>query len=289
MWFALALFSAVLLSFRRVGEKQLSSKLNHFTLGWLIQLLSLPFMVLALIVAGRWLNPLQLSANFWLPLVIIWLVIYPLNTIGYFKALKSGQLSKVLPVHSLIPAMSLLLAWVVLGEVPSLLGILGVALIVLGVYVVNMKGAKLHNPFKPFVEDKASLFMLLSAVSIAAGGVLDKIAVKASEPLYYNVFNTVGAVIILYILARALSGRESVGIKKNMKSLLTVGTLQGVAYTAYLVAISIGPVAYVVSIRSGNVLIGSLLGALFLKEALTRSKAVAFGLILAGFVMLAFS
>lgn len=289
MWFALALFSAILLSFRRVGEKGLSTKLNHFTIGWVVQLLSLPFMLIALVVAGSWLNPLELGSNFWLPLIVIWLVIYPLNTIGYFKALKSGQLSKVLPVHSLIPAMSLLLAWAVLGEVPSVIGILGVFLIVLGVYVVNMAKGKLHNPFRPFIEDKSTLFMLLSAISIAVGGILDKVAVRASEPLYYNVFNTIGAVLVLFVLARLLGGREKAPIRKNMKSLLTVGTLQGVAYTAYLVAISIGPVAYVVSIRSGNVLIGSLLGALLLKEAITKEKIWAFILILAGFVLLAFS
>lgn len=31
---------------------------------------------------------------------------------------------------------------------------------------------------------------------------LDKVAVNASEPLFYNVVNTVGAVIVLFVIAK---------------------------------------------------------------------------------------
>ena len=287
MWFFLALFSATLLSFRRVGEKQLSTKLNHFTIGWLVQLLSLPFMVVALLGAGTLLNPFELGLAFWLPLLIIWLVIYPLHTIGYFKAFRHGQLSNVLPIHSLIPAMSLLLAWVVAGEKPSVIGTLAVLAIVAGVYVMNLKGRRLHNPFKPFLEDTSTLYMLLSSVALALGGVLDKVAVKASEPLFYNVVNTIGAVGVLYVAARLLRVRECGAVRQNLSALVTVGTLQGFAYTAYLVALSLGPVAYVVSIRSGNVLIGTLIGVWFLREEFTRAKTLGFAFILVGFALLA--
>ncbi|HSX36427.1 MAG TPA: EamA family transporter [Patescibacteria group bacterium] len=287
MWFLLALVSATLLSFRRVGEKNLSSELNHFTIGWLIQLLSLPFMVVALLFAGHLLNPFSLGIRFWLPLVIIWLVIYPLNTLGYFKALKHGQLSSVLPVHSLIPAMSLLMAWAFVDQTPSLFGTLGVISIVFGVYAINLKGAKLHNPLIPFMEDRSTLYMLLSAVAIALGGVLDKVAITASEPLFYNVVNTVGAVVVLFVIAKLLKVKELGAIRKNLSMLATVGTLQSFAYTTYLVALSLGPVAYVVSIRSGNVLIGVLIGVCFLKEKFTRAKALAFGFIVLGFMLLA--
>src|SRR3989344_83770 len=286
MWLPLAWASAILLSFRRVGEKELSSKLNHFTIGWLVQLLSLPVMLIIWLVAGKMFNPFSLSAHFWIPLLIIWLVIYPLNTLGYFKAVKGGHLSNVLPVHSLIPVMSLLLAWLIIGEKPSMLGVFGVLAIVLGVYTLNITGAKLHNPIKPFLEDKATLYMLLSAVSIAVGSVLDKVAIKASESLYYNVVNTIGAVFVLFIIAKLLKSDNNAGIKSNFPKLAGVGTLQGFAYTAYIVALSVGPVAYVVSIRSANVLIGSLIGIWFLKEAFTKTKFVAFGLILFGFVLL---
>jgi drug/metabolite transporter (DMT)-like permease len=181
----------------------------------------------------------------------------------------------------------LLLAWAIAGERPSLLGTLGVLTIVFGVYAMNLKGTRLHNPLTPFREDKSALYMLISAVAIALGGVLDKVAVSASEPLFYNVVNTMGAVAVLFVIAKLLKVKEHGAIKKNLSALTTVGTLQGFAYTAYLVALSLGPVAYVVSIRSGNVLVGAMIGAWFLKEKFTRTKMLAFGFIVVGFIILA--
>jgi hypothetical protein len=47
MWFLYALASALFAAVRRTSEKQLSHKLNHFTIGWTVQLAAL-----LLIIAG---------------------------------------------------------------------------------------------------------------------------------------------------------------------------------------------------------------------------------------------
>src|ERR1700744_1706839 len=109
MWFLYALASALFASVRRASEKQLSHKLNHFTLGWTIQMAALPILLGGLLVFGPIFNPFKLGMNFWLPTILIWVGFYPLNQFLYINAFKHGELSKILPLSSLGPVLSLLL------------------------------------------------------------------------------------------------------------------------------------------------------------------------------------
>src|SRR5438477_11265923 len=101
MWYIFALLSALYASIRKTNEKQLSHKLNHFTIGWTLQLLSLPILLVVLLTVGKIFNPFTLGPKFWLPTIAIWIGFYPLNTFLYVNAIKNGELSKILPLQSL--------------------------------------------------------------------------------------------------------------------------------------------------------------------------------------------
>lgn len=286
MWFFLALLSAVLGGVRRSSEKRLLSNVNHFTLGWAVQAFSLPICLAMLLISGSLLNPLHLGLGFWLPLLFVVTVFYPVNTWLFYKALKEGELSKVLPIQSLMPVFSLILAWLLVDEVPTTVAVYGILLICAGLYILNMKGKKLHNPLQPFREDKSTLYMLGSTLAVALVAPLDKIAINASNPLFYTAISTAGAAGILYVIARYFK-QGSFGLKKNWRSLTGIGLLQGSAYATFIVALSLGPVAYVNATKSSGVLFGALAGTLFLKESFTRTKLIAFILIAVGLGVLA--
>lgn len=287
MWILWALLSALFAATRRTQEKQLTHHLNHFTIAFVAQLLSLPVILLALIFHGGFINPLHLGLYFWLPLTIVSIGFYPLNAFLYLQAVKHSELSKVLPIQSLWPVFSLAPAWLTLGEVPSVISTIGIFLTVLGVYVLGMKSNILHHPLQPFREEQGSRYMLFAVMLVTMAGVLDKVAINASNAVYYSFASTVGAVVVLFATLCIYKINEFSEVKKNLKSLGVIGTLQGSSYTTYLVALSAGPLAYVAAIRSSNVLIGSLLGIVVLKEKLTVYKVVSFALILVGGALLA--
>lgn len=290
MWFLYALASAVFASVRRTCEKQLSHKLNHFTIGWTVQLLALPVLFASLLITGPIFNPFKLGINFWLPTLLIWIGFYPINTFLYINAFKHGELSKILPLSSLGPVVSLLLGLLFLGQVPSLMATIGVLIIAVGIYVLNLKGRYLHNPFKIFTADKANLYTFLGLLMVAAAGVLDKKAIDASAANYYSFVSTLGAVITLYIAAKICGVKEASQIKLHRKTLTIAGTLFGLSYGTYVLALSTGPLAYVMALRNSSaLLIGSLIGVSFLKEAFTKPKVVALALILTGSALLAIS
>jgi uncharacterized membrane protein len=287
MWIILALVSAVLAATRRTSEKRLTGHLHHFTLAFMTQVLSLPVIGLALLLFGKLLNPWQLGLYFWLPLIITSIGFYPLNAFLYLQAIKHNDLSDVLPIQSLWPVFTLIPAWLTFGEVPSGVAIIGILLTVCGVYALGLKGKALHHPLKPFIEERGSRFMLLAVSLVTIAGILDKIAIQASEAIFYSFASTIGAVLVLAVMVRLQGQGELRKVRFALREVGIIGTLQGTSYTTYLSAISVGPIAYVSSIRSTNVLMGSLLGIVQLKEPFTVAKRVSYGLIAAGSLLLA--
>lgn len=287
MWIFWALLSALLAATRRTQEKRLTLQLNHFTIAFAVQLLALPVILLDVILTGSYINPLRLGYDFWLPLIVISIGFYPLNAFLYLQAIKHSELSKVLPIQSLWPVFSLVPAWLSLGETPTLLSAAGILLTVMGVYVLGMKNNVLHHPLQPFREDRDSRYMLLAVILVTVAGVLDKIAIRASNAIFYSFASTVGAATVLFVTLGMYKINEFALLKSNVRNLGIIGTLQGSSYTTYLVALSAGPIAYVSAIRSTNVLVGSILGIALLKEQLSGYKIASFALIFAGGVLLA--
>jgi uncharacterized membrane protein len=287
MWILWALCSAICAATRRTNEKKLTLELHSLTISFMVQLLSLPAILAAVLVRRDIINPLHQGLAFWLPLLVVCVGFYPLNAILYLGAVKNGELSKVLPIQSLWPVLSLLPAWLLLHELPTPTAVLGVLLVVCGVYALGLKGKQLHHPLQPFREDKSSLYMLLAVALVTIAGVLDKIAIEASNATFYSLMSTIGAIFVLYTTMRIRKISEIHLLKRRMANLSITGLLQGSSYTSYLIALSLGPIAYVSAIRSSNVLMGAMLGIVLLKERLTLPKVISSILILIGGVVLA--
>ncbi len=288
MWIFWALVSAMLVASRRPFEKKIINELHHFTYGFLVQCVGLPILATLVILSGKLLNPLELGAKFWLPVVIVSVGFYPLNIFLYKYAIKDGELSKVLPLQSLLPVFALIMAWITLGEVPGIIAAAGVVLTVLGIYTLGLKGRQLHHPLQPFREDKNSRAMLAGVLLVTLVSVLDKVAIQASNPLFYSLASSLGAMLTLFVAMRISKQRLKAGMRTLAKKLGIIGTLQGTTYATYLFAITSGPIAYVSALRSTNILMGSMLGILIFKEKLTKPKAVSFILIVAGAIFLTF-
>ena len=282
MWYTFALLSALFASVRRANEKQLSLKINHFTIGWAIQLLALPSIFIALLTFGKLLNPFSLGLKFWVPTVLVWIGFYPLNTYFYINALKHGELSKILPLQGLGPVFALLLAWLLINQRPSIMAVVGIVFIVIGIYILNLKGKYLHNPLHIFTKDKANFYTLICILLYTLAGILDTIAMRASEPIFYCFVSTAGAAATLYLTSLLFKSKDTVKVKQNFLPLLAGGSFFGLSYLFYLIAISSGPVAYATALRSTNSVIGAIIGITYFKESFTKIQALSLVIIVLG-------
>jgi transporter family protein len=90
-------------------------------------------------VMGKWQSPLALPAK-----SMTFLVLSALATgaswVGYFRALKVGDTSKVAPVDKLSVVLVALFAVALLGERPGAREWLGISLVGLGVLLLSLRG-----------------------------------------------------------------------------------------------------------------------------------------------------
>lgn len=287
MWIFLALLSAVLAASRRVSDKRLSTRLDHRNLGFMMQLFGLPVVLASCLAAGQLLNPFQLEAGFWIALALICMGFYPLNNFLYYQSLKQGELSNIMPIMSLWPVCSLLPGWLLFAEVPSVLGMLGIVLTVAGVYVLGLRGRRLHRPWEPFVADKSSRYTLLAVALLTVASTVDKFGIDHSNALFFKLAANVGGIVVLGSMALASGVRLFSGCRGHIREVMTAGTLLGASSASYFLALGNGPLAYVAAVRSSSSVMGSLLGVYVLREKLTRQKVVCLALILAGGALLA--
>lgn len=88
--------------------------------------------------AGKWANPLDLSAKTWVFLTLSGLATGA-SWVCYFRALKIGEASKVAPVDKLSLVLVAVFAVAFLGERPSLREWAGIAMVAAGVLVLSLK------------------------------------------------------------------------------------------------------------------------------------------------------
>ena len=286
MWLSFAFASAVLLAVRRIYEKELTATFGNFSLSFLLMVFSLPAV---LILFFFFPIPPDISAlpwDFWWPLIIIWVILYPLQNYLLYRSLREGELSQVTPVSALLPVFNIVPSFFLLRELPSLWGAIGIVTTVLATYL-------LLTDVRAGEKQKFNLPVLLmvgTVVCTAIGSTLDKIAVEASTPVFYTFVNMLGASVVFLILTYAYHQQhEFARVKDFFRTFALLGVVMALAFVAFTTAFTLGPTSYTLAIRSGGLIIAALWGLILLKESLSSRKMWALALFVAGTVALAIS
>lgn len=186
----------------------------------------------------------------------------------YLKALKISPLSLTMPMMSFTPLFLLITSPLIMKESPSGFGLIGIFLIVIGSYVLNIQGMKkgFLEPFKVLFKEKGIIYMLIVAVIYSFAANFDKMIVVNSNPVFANIskFFIMGLVftIILFFRPRKILKQ----IKPNLKYFLLIGLVLAAVTIVVGYALSLAIVPYVISIKRTNILFSVLFGFWFFKE-----------------------
>jgi drug/metabolite transporter (DMT)-like permease len=196
------------------------------------------------------------------------------------RAYRYGDLSIVYPVArglglTLIPILGITL----LGERMSVVAGLGAAFILVGIITVSVNAHSpegTRRPITTILRDKGVLFALATGVLIGSYSVLDKRGVSHVTPVLYMFFLTTGGSLgSLVLIHRHYSRRQFVAeVQMHWKPIVVGGLLQFLAYVLVLSALRLSSVSYVGPFRELAIGIGVILGALVLKERVTRGRAL---------------
>ncbi len=195
-------------------------------------------------------------------------------------AYKHGEISSVYPIaRGSGIGLTAILAWLILGEKISFFGAVGIGLVFVGIISMGLPVYNKANKVHEF-----SLALYIGSI-IMAYSMIDKIGVSHVAPVLYiwSMFVVSTIFVLPYVMYYHSGTILQVG-KEYYRYILIIGIGASGSYLIILFAFTMGSVSYIVAAREFAVVIGALLGIIFLREQLTLAKivgviSITFGLI----------
>lgn len=206
------------------------------------------------------------------------------------EAYCGGDLSLVYPISRSAPLFTQVWAFLLIQETLSLLGISGISLVIIGLYIISLKNFDLRNRLPashPFIS-RPYLLALTAALASSIYSVIDKVGVQLVHPVFYLWLINLSMTVHTGIYLALRKGASLLKVwRESKKEILLIAILQNTAYFLVLMAMTMSKVSYVVAFRQVGALFGALMGIILLKETqwktrLTGVLILTLGLILIG-------
>ncbi len=235
----------------------------------------------------------------------------------YVRALKLADLSLTVPLVTLTPLFLLVTSPLIVQEWPTWADGVGVVLLVVGSYVLNLKtpdssryagwwatkgnrlsdggsrvptlrGLGFLGPLGAMVDNPGSRLMLCVAFIWSITSNFDKIGVLNSSPLFwaFSLFCAIALGMLPFVLQR---GRGFKPIIVQWRLLGVTGGFNAIAITFQMLTLTMAPVAQVIAVKRMSALLSVLFGHFFFKEKGLRERLLGAAIMVAGVVIMALS
>ena len=215
-----------------------------------------------------------------------------LNTLLLVFMYESSDISMAYPVTRGTGVMFIaILSSIFLGEQVSHMAIVGISLVLLGVFLFALtRGRKLSDIWESIKRQKIAFFTGLSMVGY---NLVDRVAVQSINPLF--LYNLRGMVAISFAIGFLMLKRgytfshmrDTFRCEWKYSCIIGYGGFIGYAIILliyYLFAEA--KASYVTPIRETSIVIGAILGFLFLKEKATLNKIAGILSIVLGVILI---
>lgn len=215
------------------------------------------------------LPPLPLAFWGWMALIM------PLEIAAmlmYMRAIRDYPLALTVPYLAFTPVLVVVTGWVVLGEMVSGHGLLGILLVVTGSWLLNFEQAdrltlrKMLAPLRAIVVNPGSRLMLATAAIYAVTSVGGKAAMQWMPPQQFGAFyfSVLGAITLLLV---GLTHPQSLRVYRHgLWPLLLVAGFMAVMVVTHFLALAQVEAAYMIAVKRSSLLFGMLYGAMLFGE-----------------------
>ena len=202
----------------------------------------------------------------------------------YFKALQIGDVNKVAPVDKSSTVLTMLLAFIILGESLDLPKAICMVLIGIGTYMMIEK-----NETGKEVKGRSWLFYaVLSAVFASLTSILGKIGISGVGSNLGTAIRTIVVLIMAWGMV-FVTKKQSELKKIDRKSMIFIclsGLTTGLSWLCYYKALQDGQASVVVPIDKLSILVTVAFSYIVLKEKLTKKSGLGLVLVTAGTLLL---
>lgn len=202
----------------------------------------------------------------------------------YFRALQIGDVNKVTPVDKSSTVLTMLLAFIILGEELNLLKIVCIVLIGAGTYLmIEKKETDKQTTGKGWL-----FYAILSAVFASLTSILGKIGISGVPSNLGTAIRTIVVLIMAWVMV-FVTKKQGELKKIDRKSMLFIclsGLTTGLSWLCYYKALQDGQASVVVPIDKLSILVTVAFSYIVLKEKLTKKSFLGLVLITAGTLLL---
>ncbi|MEG1743289.1 MAG: EamA family transporter [Clostridia bacterium] len=316
MWilyaFLSALFAGITSILAKIGIKNTNSHLATA----LRTIVVLVFAWIMVFVVGSQATISGISAK-----SMIFLILSGLSTgaswICYFRALQLGDVNKVVPIDKSSTILTMLLAFIFLGESVTVIKILGMCMIAVGTYLMIQKKQIDQNratdkkwnqvtdrkwnqvtdrkwnratdrKWNQVTDKKWMIYAIFSAIFAALTSILGKIGIENVESNLGTAIRTIVVLIMAWIIVFSQGKQHEIKDidKKSWLFILLSGIATGGSWLFYYKALQEGQAAIVAPIDKLSILITVAFSCFFLKEKLSKKALVGLAIIVFGTLLL---
>lgn len=292
MWFIFALgstfFSGITAILAKCGIRETDSVVAT-AIRTIVVLIFAWFMVF---LTGSFSGIKSLSAHTWVFLALSGIATGA-SWLCYFRALQIGDINKVVPIDKSSTVLSMLLAFLFLGEAFSLASGAAMVLILAGTLMMIQKKAGDEVPVAAGKNSAAAgkawmVYAVLSAVFASLTSILGKIGIEGVESNLGTAIRTGVVLVMAWIVVFAAKKQDKVGEipPKELLFICLSGIATGGAWLCYYRALQDGPASVVVPVDKLSILITIAFSCLVFGEKLTRRAAAGLVLIAAGTLLM---
>lgn len=199
----------------------------------------------------------------------------------YFKALQLGDINKVVPIDKCSTVLTILFAFLLLGEPISLYKILGIVGIAVGTWLMIQK--------KEIREEKTErkgwfLYAVLSAVFASLTSILGKIGITDIESNLGTAIRTIVVLIMAWVVVFVTKKQSEIKSmdKRELGYVILSGFATGASWLCYYRALQTGPASVIVPIDKLSIVVSIAFSYIVFRERLSKKALAGLLLIVAG-------
>ncbi|MCB0335651.1 MAG: DMT family transporter [Bdellovibrionales bacterium] len=233
--------------------------------------------------------PTVSNVSWWLFLAFLCALCDSLGLFFYVKSMSLGELSQVIPLASIGPVIAMFFALFWHGEVLSKAGLLGVLLIVIGTYLVNLNLGEdgWLKPFQSIITERAPRYMLLACLVFAVAWNVHKAGLAYSNAVQWAVACFVFRIIQTLPFALVDYRKHEDRVRSSWGLLFLIGTFSALTFLTGIFALNFTMIGYVSSIKRLCILLSIVAGYFIFHETNFRQRFLGGICMVAGVVVIA--
>lgn len=204
-------------------------------------------------------------------------------------SIRLSDISLVTPIYALSPIITVIYSIVIIREIPSILSTIGIILVSVGVYLLNIKSVSdsLLKPIKSIAHERGIQIALFTTIYTSIIPVVDKIGINHTSAYTWPFLIHVGMIVFSFpyiIYKRDRIYKRASNLNAPTYFLISMGILSAVIWLLQSIGYSLTNVAYIVALKRTSILLNMVAGHLFFNEKLALSRIPGGILIVAGVI-----